>query len=118
MNTIASTRPFAIARWAALGGVLYVVLFVIGTLLLYSGSPDSSSAPGKIIDWYGDSGHRDRIGLGWVVAGLGVFFFLWFLSALRRTVRRLEGEDGFLTALTTIGGAVYAALAFAALAVN
>jgi len=37
---------------------------------------------------------------------------------LRRAVRRWEGEDGFLTALTTIGGAIYATLAFAALAVN
>ena len=33
-------------------------------------------------------------------------------------MRRLEGEDGFLTALTTIGGSVYATLAFAAVAVN
>jgi hypothetical protein len=119
MNTIAAARPgAAIARWAALGGIVYVVLFVIGTIVLYSGAPGSDSSPAKIIDWYRDSGHRDRVGIGWIIAGLGVFFFLWFLSALRRTVRRLEGEDGFLTSLTTIGGAVYATLAFAALAVN
>src|SRR3954470_1645606 len=55
---------------------------------------------------------------GWLVSGLGVFFFLWFLSALRRTVRRLEGDDGFLTGLTTIGGVVYATLSLAALAVT
>jgi hypothetical protein len=71
-----------------------------------------------VIAYYADSGHRDKISIGWIVGGLGVFFFLWFLSSLRRTVRRQEGEDGFLTALTTIGGAVYATLAFAALAVN
>jgi hypothetical protein len=119
MSTIAPPRTSAgLARWAALGGVLYVVLFIVGTILLFSGEPDSDAAPAKVIAWYSDSGHRDRIGIGWIVAGLGVFFFLWFLSSLRRTVRRLEGEDGFLTALTTIGGAVYAALAFAALAVN
>ena len=41
MNTIAATRPGgALARWASLGGVLYVVLFVIGVILLYSGAPD------------------------------------------------------------------------------
>jgi hypothetical protein len=118
MNASAPTRPLALARWAALGGVLYVVLFIIGTLLLYSGSPDTSSAPAKIVAWYGDSGHRDRIGLGWVVAGLGVFIFLWFLSALRRAVRHWELGDGFLTGLTTIGGVVYATLALAALAIN
>jgi hypothetical protein len=118
MNTIAATRPSPLARWAALGGVLYVVLFVIGTILLYSGSPDSGSSPAKIIAYYSKSSHRDRINIGWLVGGLGVFFFLWFLSALRRWVQRLEDGDDFFTGLTTIGGTVYATLAFAALALN
>jgi hypothetical protein len=119
MNTIAAARPSAgLARWGALGGIVYVVLFIIGTILLYSGAPASDSSPAKIIRYYSDSGHRDRISIGWIVGGLGVFAFLWFLSSLRRSVRRLEGEDGFLTAAATIGGIVYATLAFAALAVN
>jgi hypothetical protein len=119
MSMPASTRSSAgLARWAALGGILYVVLFIVGTILLFDGSPDGDASPAKVIAWYSDSGHRDRINIGWIVGGLGVFFFLWFLSSLRRTVRRHEGEDGFLTALTTIGGAVYATLALAALALN
>jgi hypothetical protein len=118
MNTLARTRSPALARWAALGGILYVVLFIIGTILLYSGAPDSGSAPSKIIAYYGDSGHRDKIGIGWVLAGLGLFCFLWFLSSLRNMVRWHEGGDGFFTGLTTIGGIVYAALALAAIAIN
>jgi hypothetical protein len=119
VSTMATPRPSAgLARWGALGGILYVVLFVIGSILLFDGAPDSDASPAKVIAYYSDSGHRDKISIGWLVAGLGVFFFLWFLAALRRTVRRQEGEDGYLTALTTIGGAVYAALALAALAVN
>jgi hypothetical protein len=119
MNATVTTRSTAgLARWAALGGILYVILFVVGTILLFAGAPDSDASPAKVMSYYADSGHRDRIGIGWVVAGLGVFFFLWFLATLRQTVRRFEGDDGFLTALTTIGGIVYAALAFAALAVN
>jgi hypothetical protein len=119
VSTIASTRSSApVARWASLGGILYVVLFIIGTILIFSGEPDSDAPPAKVIAYYSDSGHRDKIAIGWIVGGLGVFFFLWFLGSLRRTVRRLEGEDGFLTTLTTIGGTVYATLAFAALAVN
>ena len=119
MSSIATPRSGAgLARWAALGGVVYVVLFVVGVIVTFSGEPDTSGPPGKIIAYYSDSGHRDRIQIGWLVAGLGIFFFLWFLSSLRRTVRRHEGEDGFLTALTTIGGVVYATLAFAAIAVN
>jgi hypothetical protein len=53
-----------------------------------------------------------------VLAGLGYFFFLWFLSALRQAVRRLEADDGFFTGLTTMGGVVYIALSLAALAVD
>jgi hypothetical protein len=119
MSTVTEARPRGdVARWGALGGIAYVVLFIVGTILLYSGAPGSDSSPAKIVAYYSDSGHRDRISIGWIVAGLGVFFFLWFLSALRRAVQRWEGEEGYLTGLSTIGGAVYATLAFAALAVN
>jgi hypothetical protein len=119
MSTTATSRPRAgVFRWAALGGVAYVVLFVIGVILLFGNSPDSSSAPAKIIAYYSQSGHRDRINFGWILVGLSIFCFLWFLSALRGTVRRLEGDDGFLTGLTAIGGAVYAALTLASIAVE
>jgi hypothetical protein len=94
------------------------VLFVIGTILLFDGAPDSDASPARVIAYYSDSGHRNKIMFGWLVAGLGIFFFLWFLASLRQAVRRVEGGDGFLTALTTIGGVIYAALAFAAIALN
>ena len=104
-------------RWAALGGVAYVVLFVVGIILEVGGEPGGDASPSRVIRWYGDSGHRDRIFLGWALIGLGLFCFIWFLSALRQTLLRLVG-DGFLTTLATIGGAIYPALALAASAVN
>jgi len=119
MNTMASARSSAgLARWASLGGILYVVLFVIGVIVMFDGEPDGDASPAKVIAYYSKASHRDKIQIGWLIAGLGIFAFLWFLSSLRRAVRRWEGEDGFLTALTTIGGAVYATLAFAAIAIN
>jgi hypothetical protein len=119
MSTIAPPRSTAgIQRWAALAGVVYVALFVIGVILIYNGTPDSSSAPAKIIAYYSDSGHRNRMNVGWLLAGLGLFFFLWFVSALRQAIRRLEAEDGFFTGLATIGGVVYATLSLAALALE
>src|SRR5213592_16833 len=119
MNTMASARPSAgIARWASLGGILYVVLFVIGVIVMFDGEPDGDASPAKVIAYYSKASHRDKISIGWIIAGLGIFAFLWFLSSLRRAVRRWEGDDGFLTALTTIGGAIYATLAFAAIAIN
>ena len=119
MSTIATPRSSAgLIRWAMLGGVAYVVLFVVGVILLVSGSPDSSSAPGKIIAYYSDSGHRDKVNFGWLLTGLSIFFFLWFLGALRRAIRGLEGDDGLLTAVTTIGGTIYGAMTLAAVAVE
>src|SRR6266513_1092684 len=39
MNTMASARSSAgIARWASLGGILYVVLFVIGVIVTFGGA--------------------------------------------------------------------------------
>src|SRR5689334_19839871 len=119
MSTIATPLSIAgLAGWVVQRGRARVVCVVVGVILVVDGAPDSSSAPGKIIAYYGKSGHRDRINIGWVVTGLGVFFFLWFLSALRRSVRLLEGDDGFLTGLTTVGGAIYASLTLAAIAVD
>ena len=117
MERVPATAGRGLERLAALGGVLYVVLFVIGTILQFSGSPAGDAAPSKVVAWYSDSGHRDRLHVGWLLTGLGLFFFLWFLSALRQALIRLVGE-GFLPTLATVGGAVYAALALAAVAVS
>src|SRR5712691_1913869 len=112
-----SIRGIPLIRWAALGGVAYVVFFVVGFVVGGAGQPKTSAAPAKVIHYYSSSSHRDRVGLGWFLVILGVFFFLWFLAALRQAVRRLVG-DGLLTAATTIGGAVYAALTVAAFSVE
>ena len=79
-------------RWAALGGAAFVVLFVIGNILMFSGAPSGDDPPAKVMSYFADSGHRDRIGIGWVLAGLGLFCFLWFLGALRQAVRRRDGD--------------------------
>jgi hypothetical protein len=114
----ASTRRPGLGQWAGLAGIVYVVLFVIGAILSYGGGqPDTGSAPDELISYYGDSGHRDKILLGWILVLLGVFFLLWFVAGLRQAVGRLDG-NGLLAVLTTIGGAVYAALALAAVSVN
>jgi hypothetical protein len=106
-----------LARWAALGGALYTVLFVIGTILLYSGAPDSSSAPAKVIAWASKSGNRDQVHVGWILLGLSLFFLLWFVAVLRRAVIAVDG-DGLLSSAVGIGGSVYIAVSFAAVGLN
>jgi hypothetical protein len=110
-------RPRSAARWPYLGGIIYVVLFVIGTIMLFSGSPSSGSAPAKVIKWYSDSGHRDRINVGWILIGLSLFFLLWFVSALRRSVSLVDAE-GVLTGVVGLGGGIYIAVAAASVAVS
>jgi hypothetical protein len=110
-------RPRSIVRWTFLGGIVYVVLFVIGVIMIFSGEPDSSSAPAKIIKYYSDSGHRDRINVGWILIGLSLFFLLWFVAALRRVVSLVDGE-GILTAVVGLGGGIYIAVAAVSVALN
>ena len=110
-------RREGFVRWAPLGGIVFVVLFVIGTLFLFSGAPSGDDPPAKYRAWFASSSHRDRINVGWLLIGLGVFFLLWFIGALRRAVSNVDG-DGFLTSIVTIGGTIYAALALTAVAVS
>ncbi len=114
---IGSVRRMPLIRWAALGGIAYVALFVVGFAGANAGNPDTSDAPGKLIAYWRVGSHRDRAGLGWFLFILGVFFFIWFLAALRQAVRRLTG-DALLTAVVTIGGTVYAAASLAGLTID
>jgi hypothetical protein len=105
----------ALRSWGALGGVAFVVLFVIGSALIFDG-PNSDETPAKFASFYGDSGNRDKINIGWILAGLGLFFFLWFVAALRETMRRLLAAetDAMLGFLVTVGGTAYAAVTMVA----
>jgi hypothetical protein len=112
-----STARGALERWAGLGAVGYVVLFIAGTLLAFGGQPDTSGPPGKLIAYYSQAGHRDKIIWGWLLAVIGVFFFVWFLGALRQALRRIDA-DGTLTTVAIAGGGVYAALTLADVSVT
>jgi hypothetical protein len=86
---------------------------VIGVLLEVGNDPAGDASPSKVIAYYSDGGHRTRINVGWLLILLSVFFFLWFLGAMRHLVMRLSG-DGVLSTVVTAGGVVYAATTLAA----
>jgi hypothetical protein len=106
-----------LTRWAALGGAIYVVLFVVGTYFMFHDAPEGGDAPAKFTQWFSDSGNRDQIHIGWVLTGLSIFFLLWFIAYLRRTVGRLD-PDGLLANVVGIGGTVYAACALVAISLE
>jgi hypothetical protein len=105
------------ARWAALAGAVYVVLFVVGTIVFFSGAKGGDDSPATVIKWYSDSGHRNQLHYGWLLIGLGIFFFMWFVAALRRAVSVGDGE-GVLTNVVGLGGGVYAATTLVAVALE
>ena len=118
MEAAVGGRPrTGFARWAALSGAVYVLLFVVGTIVLFSGAKGGDDPPATVIKWYSDSGHRNQVNFGWILIGLSIFFLLWFIAALRRAVSAGD-PDGILASVVTIGGSIYAALALVAVALN
>jgi hypothetical protein len=104
--------------WASLSGLVFVVLAVIGSLLLFDGPADSS--PAKMTAYYSSSSHRDHFNIGWILTGLGLFSLIWFVAALRERVRASEleaPEQGtFFSTVVLAGGTIYIAVAMAGVA--
>jgi hypothetical protein len=105
--------------WSSLSGLVFVVLAVVGSILLFDGPSDSS--PAKMTAWYGSSSNRAHVNIGWVLTGLGLFALIWFVAALRERVRESEQaapEQGtFLSTIVLAGGTVYVAVAMVGIAV-
>ena len=104
-----------LAHWAALGGVAYVVLFIIGAILLFDG-PTGDESPTNYLSYYGQGGHRDRAGVGWVIGMVGVLCLIWFLARLRNQVATYGMP--FLSSVVLLGGAVYATMSAVSLSLR
>ena len=94
-------------RVCLLGGAAFVVLMVVGSILLFGGQPDTSENQQKVLDYWADGGHRDKVNIGWLIVGLGVLAFVWFVAAVRRRILDQQ-PDSFLAGAATIGGGLYA----------
>jgi hypothetical protein len=106
--------------WTSLSGLVFVVLAVIGSLLIFDGPSDSS--PAKMAAYYGSDTKRWHINLGWILTGLALFSLIWFVAALRERVRESElaaPENGtLLSTILLVGGTVYIAVSMAAIALE
>ena len=63
------------------------MLFIAGSVISFNNAPVGDDRPAKYVAYYSDSGHRDKINIGWLLVVLGVFFFpqaliaIWILVA-------------------------------------
>jgi uncharacterized membrane protein YhaH (DUF805 family) len=100
-------RAWRWERWAALGGIVYVVLFIVGLIVSENGQPDSDAAPAKVIAFYSKGSNRDQIGIGWLIMLVGFLGLILFIGVLAQVVRRLSDSDAW-SRIAVIGGALYA----------
>jgi len=104
-------------RLAAAGGIIGVILFVIGIIILGT-PPEISDNATTVADFFSDN--RDQVLWATFLQGLGVVAVIWFIGALGAAMRdagegRLAAVMGIAFAITVSIGAV-AALSRASLA--
>jgi len=102
-------------RWAAVSGLLFVALAVVGNLLI-TNQPDNSKtdAVRRFTEYFSKTSNQNRAGLAFVLLIFSVFFFVWFLGGLRIRLRGSQSEPGSLPTVAVAGGVVFATLAGAA----
>jgi hypothetical protein len=95
--------PDRLARYAALGGALAALLWVVSLFVLEGGgNPADPDAPAEVVEHFRD--HRTAILLAGLLQGLGVFAFLWFLAVLRSSLQAVADAGRWLVSAALIGG--------------
>jgi hypothetical protein len=101
-------------RWGPIGGIVFVVLFVVGLGMNNIPAADDSAA--KIANFYNDSGDRAQVIISSYVLWLAGLFFLWFVASLRARLLAVEGAPGRLTSIVFGGGILFVAMLMVAAA--
>ena len=96
-------------RWAALSGIVFVVLMLTGAFFV-TDVPEADASAQEIAGYLADSGNHTRNIIGaylWVLGGLA---FLGFVAGLRAVLRRAEGDPGTLSNVVFGAGVVFTAV--------
>jgi len=92
------------ARYGAATGILAVILLIVGFMIFGSSIPDTDASGQSWANFFRE--HEDRVQLAITVAGVGLFFFIWFLGSLRSAIATAEGGAGRLASIAFGGGIV------------
>ena len=98
-----------IERWAPIGGILFVVCMVVGSMLV-SDLPGPKASQQEIAAYLGDSATQTRNIIGAYLWVVGALAFLWFLTRLRSDLRNAEGGTGTVSNLAFGAGVAFAAV--------
>lgn len=103
-----------IRRWAAAGGVAYVVLQMVAQALIQVGGAEPPfSAPAETALAFFEARNPTLCTAGAYVHVVSMAVFVWFLGALWATLREAEGEPAWLSAVAAGSGALAAVVSLA-----
>lgn len=98
-------------RVTPLAGVLSVVLFIIGIIVLESDAPGDKATGAELADYF--AGNLSKLAVGGVIFGVGAIALIWFLDGVRSRIApasaqlaRLAYGFGFATALFLVASAM------------
>lgn len=97
-------------RLAPLTGIVAVVLWIVGAILLFRDEPDSGASPQEIAAHFADNAGRLLVGA--FLFMVGVAFFLWFVGTLRAAFAHVEGGAARLGGIVLAGGVATASMLF------
>ncbi len=92
-------------RWIGGLGIVYSVLYFLGLLVLTGNQPGIDASAGQLISYY--KAHQAQTLAAVFVVAAAMVLFAFFLSALRRELRRNGGDGEQLSTAAAVGGAVY-----------
>jgi hypothetical protein len=106
-----------VGRWIPLSGIVYVVLFLVGFILV-SDSPEASDSDTEIVSYYGDSGNRAKEIVVFFLFVVAALLLVWFVTDLRGRLRAVEPEPHNLSSLAFASGIASATLLTAAVSLG
>jgi hypothetical protein len=99
---------------AAVAGLVFSALFVVGAILLWRG-PTVGSSDAEIVRYYTTNARRGTIIAGVYIIPFAGIAFIWFMGALRaRTARASGGEHPMFWTVQLISGTVFVTMVFGA----